>query len=134
MSKAQRALAHIKNTKCSLEGIHLKLNNRRKELYDNNMVLLPWAEDEHKFVCSCTELISELLIPLIPMVDNIGIVLCQLEKRFSCQSVYLAEKKRKLRRRKEQRSKTAKKRKCLKPCDEVSVDSDGSDKEEQSNK
>ena len=113
----------------------MKLNNCRKELYDINLVLLPWAEDEHKFVCSYTELISELLMPLIPMVDSISIALCQLEKRFSCQSVYLAEKKRKL-RRKEQRSKTAKRRNCIKPsCDEeVSVHSDDSDKEEQSDK
>ena len=83
MGKAQRTLAHIKNTRSILERIHLKLNNRRKELYDYNLVLLPWAEDEHKSFCSYIELISESLMSLIPIMDNIGLIICQLEKRFS---------------------------------------------------
>ena len=91
VSKAQRALAHVQNTKGLLEGIHMKLNNRRKELFDSNMILLLWAEDEHKFVCSYIELLSELLIPLTAMIDDIGCVLCQLEKRFSFQSTIVAK-------------------------------------------
>ena len=78
-------------------------------------------------LASYIEFISKLIIPTA-IIDDIGFVLCQLEKRSPPQSIYLADKKRKLRRKEEQRSKNAKKKRCIKPscAEEFYVESDDS--------
>lgn len=109
MNKSQRAVQHINNTIKEIEKEKNKLLNRKKELYGEDMEPKKCASNEIAFVqLAKIEVTDELLNESKQIVNDVEHVSDQLIKRFDPHSVHENERKRKVKRAKEQRSKAKK--------------------------
>ena len=83
VAKCRRALNHIKGSLKEMNEVRDKLMNRKKELFDEDVKLKPWASSEINFVENFLEKICEILVDPEKMAMDLEYVLHQLEKRFS---------------------------------------------------
>ena len=110
VGKCQRACKHVDGTLLSVRNMKEKLMARRKELLDVNLAPKDWAHDEVGFIDTSMEQVTSILNEVEKLVNNLQFSLSQLRKKFDAASVLQSEMKRSARRRKEQRSKVAKKK------------------------
>ena len=125
MCKSQRALDHIKTTINKINKDKGKLLlNRKKELYGDNLQPKKWASNEIAFVQAMTAQAGEMLKESEGIANDIEHINNQLRKRLDATSVNDYEKKRKMKRAKEQKSKAKKKRSIVAARRKVDLKSD----------
>ena len=109
--KSQRALTHMNATLKEMKKINEKLL-ARKELYDSELKPKPWVSSEISFVQTFSSKMEDIIKETEQITPHVQHVMYQLEKRFDKSTVENSERKRKVRRAIEQKSK-AKKRKAI---------------------
>jgi hypothetical protein len=82
VSKCQRALHHVKGTFNEIEKIKEKLNNRKRELFDADVLPKSWASSEIAFVETSLTKIDPMLKDTEKLAMDLEHVMHQLHKMF----------------------------------------------------
>jgi hypothetical protein len=129
VSKSHRAVEHFKETLQSLNALHDQLLARKKELYNENMEERVWASDELKFIKESMSHIEEMVGETEKNMHDVQYVVHQLETRFNPADVQKSEKRRRVRREKENRSKLKRKKRLVRRKHEDMLTSGSSDED-----
>ncbi len=129
VSESRRAVEHFKETLQSLNALHGQLLARKKELYNENTEERVWASDELKFIKESISHTEEMVGETEKNKHDVQHVMHQVETRFNPADVQKSEKRRRVRRQKENQSKL-KRKKLLVPRKHADVLTSGSSDED----
>jgi hypothetical protein len=109
VGRAEQTLKSLLSHSQTIQGIKMKLEKRRSNLFKPDHVCYEWATDEVQFIDKHIKAVEEMFTIVTKLENGVQNTLSQLKKRFSHVDAIASEKKRKQRRQKEHRKKKRKK-------------------------